>query len=91
MLWQIIVAIVGGTIIGILGKWLAPGDKDNIPLWATIVCGILGCFLGTWLYSLFFDPETKGVDWWRHLWQIAAAVLLVVVADGVLASRGRKA
>ncbi|WP_340537883.1 GlsB/YeaQ/YmgE family stress response membrane protein [Nocardioides sp. GXZ039] len=83
----ILVTIIGGVIVGLLGKLLAPGDKDNIPLWATIVCGILGCVIGTLLYSLFFDPETKGVDWWRHIWQIATAVVLVIIADAVLAKR----
>lgn len=90
-MWSIIVAIVGGIIIGLLGKLLAPGDKDNIPLWATIVCGILGALLGTWLYSLFFDPVTKGIDWWRHVWQVGVAVVLVIAADAVLAGRGRRA
>ena len=86
----IVWAIVGGIIIGLLGKLLAPGDKDNIPLWLTILCGIVGALLGTWLYSLFWDPETGGIDWWRHAWQIGVAAVLVVIADAVMASRGRR-
>lgn len=86
----IVVAIIGGIIIGLLGKWLAPGDKDNIPLWLTIICGIVGALLGTWLYSLFWEPETKGIDWWRHLWQIGVAAVLVIGADAVMAGRGRR-
>lgn len=74
---DILVAIIGGVIIGLLGKWVAPGDKDNIPLWLTIICGIGGVLLGTLLYSMFFDPTTSGIDWWRHVWQIGAAVLVV--------------
>lgn len=79
----ILMALIGGTIIGLLGKFVAPGDRDNIPLWLTILCGIGGVLLGTWLYSLFFDPETSGIDWWRHVWQVAVAAVLVMVAAGV--------
>ena len=35
--------LIVGTIVGPIGKFLAPGDKDNIPLWLTIICGIGGC------------------------------------------------
>ena len=33
--------IVMGIIIGALGKFVAPGDRDNVPIWATILAGIL--------------------------------------------------
>lgn len=76
-------AIIGGTIIGLLGKLVAPGDKDNIPLWLTILCGIGGVLIGTWLYSLFFNPQTSGIDWWRHVWQVVVAAILVVIASTI--------
>ena len=34
--------LIVGTIVGLIGKFLAPGDKDNIPLWLTVICGIAG-------------------------------------------------
>lgn len=77
---DILVALIGGTIIGVLAKWVAPSGKDNIPLWLTIICGIGGVVLGTYLYSQFFDPSTGGIDWWRHVWQIGVAAVLVVIA-----------
>ena len=81
MLSTILWALIGGTIIGLLGKLVAPGDKDNIPIWLTIVCGIGGILLGTWLYTLFFDASTGGIDWWRHVWQVVVAAVLVVIAS----------
>ena len=36
---EILGVIIAGIIIGLLGKFVAPGDKDNIPIWLTIVCG----------------------------------------------------
>lgn len=87
MISTILWALIGGTVIGLLGKMVAPGDCDNIPMWLTIVCGIGGVLIGNWLYTLFFDPSTRGVDWWRHIWQVAVAAGLVVAAAGVT---GRK-
>jgi uncharacterized membrane protein YeaQ/YmgE (transglycosylase-associated protein family) len=104
MLWTIIVTLVGGLIIGLLGKWVAPGDRDNIPLWLTTVCGIVGMIVGSLIYwGLFgsnngpFDGHeatmsnaTNGVDWMRHLWQIAVAAAAVMAAAFVTGrSRGR--
>ena len=81
-------ALIGGTVIGFLGKWVAPGDRD-VPLWATILCGVAGGFLGNWLYvDVFgFRAATSGVDWWRHVWQVAIAAILVVGAASVLGRR----
>jgi uncharacterized membrane protein YeaQ/YmgE (transglycosylase-associated protein family) len=87
---DILVALIGGTVIGILGKVVAPGGRDQIPLWLTILCGIGGIFLGTWAYTQFFDATTSGVDWWRHIWQIVVAAVLVVIAAGIT-GRSKKA
>ena len=78
LLW----ALIGGTVIGLLGQLVAPGDRDNIPLWLTVLCGIGGVLIGNYLYGLFFDGQTLGVDWWRHAWQVAVAAALVAVASG---------
>jgi uncharacterized membrane protein YeaQ/YmgE (transglycosylase-associated protein family) len=93
MLWTIIVTLVGGLIIGLLGKAVAPGDRDNIPLWLTVVCGIVGMILGSLVYWWLFggngsfdghkptwDNTTNGIDWCRHLWQIAVAAVAVMAA-----------
>ena len=34
---EIIGVIVAGIIIGLLGKFVAPSSRDNIPLWLTIL------------------------------------------------------
>ena len=88
MLGTIIVTLVAGLIIGLLGKFVAPGDRDNIPLWLTVLCGIGGCLLGSYLYAAVYDCSnmnncTHGVDWWRHVWQIAVAAILVMIAATV--------
>ncbi len=85
MVWTLVVTLLGGTVIGQLGKLVAPGSRDNIPLWLTVLCGIGGMLAGSYLYAAVFDCAdatdcTRGVDWWRHLWQVAVAAVLVVVA-----------
>lgn len=91
MLGTILWAIIGGTIIGMLGKWLAPGDRDRIPFWLTILCGIGGIIIGTWLYTQFYAPDTRGIDWWRHIWQVVVAAVLVMVAATVTGRTRRRA
>jgi uncharacterized membrane protein YeaQ/YmgE (transglycosylase-associated protein family) len=80
---EIIGVIVAGVIIGLLGKWVAPGDKDNIPIWLTIVCGIGGVVIGWFVYSAFGGDQTNGVDWIRWIVAIAVAAVLVVTASSV--------
>ncbi len=80
---EIIGVIVAGIIIGLLGKLVAPGDKDNIPIWLTIVCGIGGVVIGWYVYSAFGGGSTDGVDWIRWIVAIACAAVLVVIASTV--------
>ncbi|ABL80985.1 MULTISPECIES: hypothetical protein [unclassified Nocardioides] len=84
LLW----ALIGGTVIGLLGKALAPGDRDDVPLWLTVICGIGGVLIGNFLYGLFFADHSRGIDWWRHGWQVAVAAVLVASAS-VSAGRAR--
>jgi uncharacterized membrane protein YeaQ/YmgE (transglycosylase-associated protein family) len=83
MIVDLIVLIIGGIIIGFLGKFLAPGDKDNTPVWLTILCGIGGILLGYWIYSFFGGDGSKGVDWVRWIVAIITAAVLVVIASTV--------
>ena len=83
MVVDIIVLIIIGAIIGLLGKLVAPGDKDNIPIWLTILCGIGGVILGYWIYSFFGGDGSGGVDWVRWIVAILAAAVLVVIASTV--------
>jgi uncharacterized membrane protein YeaQ/YmgE (transglycosylase-associated protein family) len=80
---EIIGVLIAGIIIGLLGKFVAPGDKDNIPLWLTILCGIGGVILGWFLYTAFGGDGSRGIDWVRWLIAIAVAAVLVVIASTV--------
>lgn len=79
----IIGVIVIGAIIGLLGKFVAPGDKDNIPLWLTLLCGIGGVILGYYVYAAFGGNGSNGVDWVRWIVAVIVAAVLVVIASTV--------
>ncbi len=81
---EIIGVIVAGVIIGLLGKFFAPGDKDNIPIWLTILCGIAGVIIGWYIYTAFGGNGSAGIDWVRWLIAIAVAAVLVIIADAIM-------
>jgi uncharacterized membrane protein YeaQ/YmgE (transglycosylase-associated protein family) len=92
MLWTIIFYLVVGTIVGLLGKFVAPGDKDNIPLWLTVVCGIGGMILGGVIYQAFGGNGSKGLDWTQGIVAILTAAVLVVIASTLTGrNSGRRA
>ena len=88
MLWTIIFYLVVGTIVGLLGKFVAPGDKDNIPLWLTVVCGIGGMILGGVVYRAFGGDGSDGLVWTQGIVAILTAAVLVVIAS-IVTGRSR--
>ena len=80
---EIIGVIVAGIIIGLLGKFVAPGDKDNIPIWLTILCGIGGVVIGWYIYTAAGGNGSDGVDWVRWIVAIAVSAVLVMIASAV--------
>jgi len=84
---EIIGVIIAGIIIGALGKFVAPGDRDNIPIWLTILCGIGGVLIGYYAAAALGVEETDGVDWLRWIISIAVAAVLVMLAAAVTGRR----
>jgi uncharacterized membrane protein YeaQ/YmgE (transglycosylase-associated protein family) len=82
---EIIGVIVAGIIIGLLGKFVAPGNRDNIPLWLTIICGIGGVLIGWFIYTAFGGNGSPGIDWVRWIIAIVVAAVLVIIASAVTA------
>ncbi len=77
---EIIGVIIAGIIIGLLGKFVAPGDRDNIPLWLTVICGIGGVLIGYYVAAALGVEATSGIDWIRWIVSIVVAAVLVVIA-----------
>ena len=71
--WSILVYIVIGAVVGVLARFLVPGE-DPLGIVGTIVLGIVGAVIGGWLAGAVFE-DTEGVDW---IASIVVAVLLVL-------------
>ncbi|SFJ51785.1 hypothetical protein SAMN05421835_10666 [Amycolatopsis sacchari] len=82
----IISAIVVGLIIGALGRLLAPG-KQSIPIWLTIVIGIIAAFIGTAIARGIGYADTDGIDWLEVLTQVVLAAIGVSLASGMYGRR----
>ena len=84
----IISALVIGLIIGVLGRIVAPG-KQKIPLWLTLVVGIVAALLGTALAAAFGVAATRGFDWIEMIIQVALAAIGVSVVAGMYHRRSK--
>lgn len=86
---EIIGLIVAGIIIGLLGKFVAPGDKDNIPIWLTVLCGIGGVLIGYYVAAALGVDATDGIDWVRWIISIILAAVLVIAASTITGRSNR--
>nr|WP_221381977.1 GlsB/YeaQ/YmgE family stress response membrane protein [Actinoplanes polyasparticus] len=77
----IISAIIIGLIIGALGRLVVPG-KQNIPIWLTLLIGVVAAFIGTLLASAIGVAETPGIDWIELALQIGVAAAGVAIVAG---------
>ena len=78
----IITAIIVGAIIGALGRLVLPG-RQNIPVWLTIVVGIVAALLGTVIASALGVKTTAGIDWIELFIQIVLAAVGVALVAGM--------
>ncbi|MBB5808784.1 putative membrane protein YeaQ/YmgE (transglycosylase-associated protein family) [Saccharothrix ecbatanensis] len=77
----VISALIVGLIIGLLGKLIAPG-KQAIPIWLTIIVGIVAAFLGTFLARALGVEDTPGIDWIEIIVQVIIAAIGVSLVAG---------
>jgi uncharacterized membrane protein YeaQ/YmgE (transglycosylase-associated protein family) len=78
----IIWAIVIGAVIGALGRLVVPG-RQNMPIWLTILVGIVAAFIGTAIAKALGVANTSGFDWIEHAIQVGLAALGVLLVTGI--------
>jgi uncharacterized membrane protein YeaQ/YmgE (transglycosylase-associated protein family) len=78
----IITALIVGLIIGALGRLVVPG-KQNIPIWLTMVVGVVAALLGTVIARAMGFADTGGIDWRELLIQVVLAAIGVALVAGV--------
>jgi len=77
-------AIIIGLVIGALGRLVLPG-RQKIPIWLTIVVGIVAALAGTAIVGELRD--TDGVDWVELVVQVALAAAGVALAVAIRGNR----
>ena len=85
----IITAIIFGLIIGALGRLAVPG-KQHIPIWLTLLIGVVGALLGTVLAKATGLYDGSGWSWVLLLFQVIVAALGVFLVAGIGSSRRRR-
>ncbi len=87
MIGTIISAIIGGLIIGGLARLVMPG-KQSIGVIMTIVLGILGSLIGSWItYKVGYNNANGG---WEVIPFIVGIIVAVILIAGYLAITGRR-
>lgn len=87
MVTTIIVTVILGAIIGALARLVLPG-KQSISVLVTVILGILGALIGSWLWTAVFGGgDTEGIDWIALILGVVVAAILIVVYERVVAGR----
>ncbi|MEU4397693.1 GlsB/YeaQ/YmgE family stress response membrane protein [Micromonospora orduensis] len=79
-------AIIIGLIIGVLGRLVVPG-KQNIPIWLTLLIGVVAALLGTLVAGALGVDDTSGIDWIELLLQVVFAAVGVAIVAGAYGRR----
>lgn len=82
----IFTAIIIGLIIGALGRLVVPG-KQTIPIWLTLLIGVVAAILGTFVAAAFGVDDTAGIDWIELFIQVIFAAIGVSIAAGAYGRR----
>ncbi|HWM02094.1 MAG TPA: GlsB/YeaQ/YmgE family stress response membrane protein [Actinophytocola sp.] len=69
-----------------LAKFVMPG-KQAVPIWLTILVGIVAAIISNYVATLLGVRETFGFDWIRHGLQLLFAVLGIGALAGVYARK----
>jgi uncharacterized membrane protein YeaQ/YmgE (transglycosylase-associated protein family) len=88
MIGTIISAIVVGAIVGALARLIMPG-KQSIGVIMTIVLGILGSMIGSWVtYQVGYANSNGGWAVIPFLVGVVVAIVLIALYVGITGRRG---
>lgn len=85
----ILTAIIFGLVIGALGRLVVPG-KQSIPIWLTLLIGVVGALLGTVIARAIGLYDGSGWSWWLLLFQVIVAAIGVALVAGIGSNRRRR-
>jgi uncharacterized membrane protein YeaQ/YmgE (transglycosylase-associated protein family) len=79
--------IVFGLIVGLVARWLVPGEGPG-GIIGDIIVGVLGAFIGGWIYGFFGHTGISGFNLASMVCALIGAVVLLWVLRAI---RGRPA
>jgi uncharacterized membrane protein YeaQ/YmgE (transglycosylase-associated protein family) len=79
-------ALLFGAVIGVLGRLALPG-RQNVPIWLTIVVGVVAALLGSAIARALGIVDTPGIDWLEILIQVVLAAIGVALTAGLYSRR----
>ncbi|NYF41100.1 putative membrane protein YeaQ/YmgE (transglycosylase-associated protein family) [Streptosporangium sandarakinum] len=82
----IISAVIIGLIIGALGRLVVPG-RQSIPIWLTMVIGIIAALIGTAIAGALGVADTRGIDWIELVIQVVLAAVGVILTVNLYGRR----
>lgn len=88
-MFQLIWIVFAGLVIGALARLFLRG-RQHVPVWFTILAGIIGAAVGNWIASGIGVRHTSGIDWIRHFLQIGAAAVVIAVIEPLWAARSSR-
>lgn len=81
--WNIVWMLIAGAVVGVIARLLLPG-RQAIPWWAVVGAGVVGMLIGDLLAGALGVDDTRGIDWIRHVLQLAAAIGAVGLTAGLM-------
>ena len=79
--------IIFGLIVGLVARWIVPGEAPG-GIIGDIIVGVLGAFIGGWIYSLFGHTGVTGFNLASMVCALIGAIVLLWL---IRAIRGRSA
>jgi uncharacterized membrane protein YeaQ/YmgE (transglycosylase-associated protein family) len=82
----ILLWIIFGIIVGAVARWIVPGEGPGGIL-GDLIVGIIGAFLGGWIFSLFGHLGVTGFNLGSFVCAIIGAVVLLWILRAVSGRR----
>jgi len=78
--------IVFGLIVGLIARWIVPGEAPG-GIVADVIVGIVGALIGGWLYRLFGHAGVTGFNLPSMVCALIGAVVLLWLLRAVSGRR----
>ncbi len=83
---DILLWIIFGLIVGVVAKWIVPGEGPGGIL-GDIIIGIVGAFIGGWIYRMLGHAGVTGFNFWSAVCAVIGAVVLLLIIRAVTGRR----